>query len=369
MKISELVDISYILNGISTRGLSDEMKALTHVQQLLTSSHPGVEQVSSDISTLNMTLESVDTHIKNTVKEINLEIAERTRDWYKHGYKINDQIAVDFVGEGAQREQRKTVIGPDTEQVVLTRINKYTSWKYPCLEIGPGDGLWTRYLVAGDPLYLVDVYKEFLYSATEQFNSTYQRRIRRYQIGKSVNKTDRDLSALPKNQIGFIFAWNVFDYFPLDYTSEFLEQCFDLLRPGGTMMFSYNDCERKECAVFAEEGQKSWMPKWLLNETVTKFGFEIVYHGTEEKSIHWIEIKKPGELFTIKAHQTLATIEQIKGRIPIDEPEKRVYTKQQITRLHQIAIQLNLDTPENIMRGKYKPYILHDMIEKARNRK
>lgn len=369
MKISELVHISYVLNGLSTRSLDDEMKVFAHAQQLLTGSHPGIEQVSADITALTSTVESFKEHIANTVKEINLEIAERTRDWYRRGYTINDQIAVDFVGEGAEREMRKTLVGPDTEQVVSTKINKYSSWQYPNLEIGPGDGMWTRYMVAGDPLYLVDVHKEFLYSSTNQFNSAYQKRIRRYQIGKSVNKTDRDLSALPKNQIGFIFAWNVFDYFPLDYTSEFLEQCFDLLRPGGVMLFSYNDCERKECAVFAEEGNKSWMPKWLLNETVTKFGFEILYHGSEEKSIHWIEIKKPGNLSSIKLHQPLATIEKIKGRIPIDEPEKRVYTKQQITRLHQIAIQLNLDTPENIMRGKYKPYILHDKIEKARNRK
>lgn len=224
-------------------------------------------------------------------------------------------------------------------------------------------------MVSGDPLYLLDIHAEFLDSTTKQFNQFYQKKIRRYLIGKSVEKTNTDLSALPINQFGFIFSWGLFDFLPQTYVDVFLTQCFNLLKPGGVMMFSYNNCEFEQCAAFAEEGFKSWLPKTALCKLLHTTGFEILYHGSNNSTVHWIEISKPGTLKSIRSHQALATILPKPGFENVDNAPTRVYNKQQIARLRQIAMQMNLADPEDIVRGEYAPHKLHEMIETARKQK
>jgi hypothetical protein len=73
-------------------------------------------------------------------------------------------------------------------------------------------------------------------------------------------------------------------------------------------MFSYNNCDVPQMVEYVEQGYRSWMPSKLLTDTCTQLGFEIIDLASTELSVHWIEIKKPGELKTIKAHQTMGKI-------------------------------------------------------------
>jgi hypothetical protein len=50
------------------------------------------------------------------------------------------------------------------------------------------------------------------------------------------------------------------------------------------------------------------MPKTLLEQICKETGFEIINFNSVEETIHWVEIKKPGELKTAKAHQVLGEI-------------------------------------------------------------
>jgi len=109
------------------------------------------------------------------------------------------------------------------------------------------------------------------------------------------------------------------------------------------------------------------MPKWKITELIDNIGFDLITHGSADRLTHWIEIKKPGELTSIRASQTLATMHIRDGYIPVDTEVEKVYNKQQISRLKQIAIQMNLGNPDDIMLDKYTPHQLNKMIEKARN--
>jgi hypothetical protein len=112
---------------------------------------------------------------------------------------------------------------------------------------------------------------------------------------------------LPTNQFGFIFSWNVFNYFPLRETQTYLEESFKLLRPGGVMMFSYNNCENVTCAGLFENGMRSWMTEKLLIDTCKNIGFDIINSVTENE-VNWVEIQKPGILKTVKASQAMGRI-------------------------------------------------------------
>lgn len=313
MKLSELTKLRNELRQVSvatSKFAIDEVDChLSRVKDLslLPDYKEKVSELLGVIDSVEQQLLSVEQQIPIMIDDINREIQERTKEFLNVGYSINGVQILPFVNPLCEREDKVLPMHDETRSEVLVRARKYTDWRFPALEIGPGDGEWTEHLIASDPLYIVDLHQEFIDSTLKKFNPVYRNRIRPYIVG-SHNISDTDLSMLPKNQFGFIFSWNVFNYFPLEYAKTLLAQCVNLLRPGGVMMFSYNNCDVYQCAEYAERGLASWMTESMLKQTCTDLGFEIISMSSTEETVHWIEIKKPGELKTIKAHQVLGEI-------------------------------------------------------------
>jgi len=239
--------------------------------------------------------------IKTLNFKYNKEINSLTKDFFKQGYIIDGREALVPAQELEERGRILSLL-EDTAVAVSSSIQQYVSWQYPGLEIGPGNSQWTSLLVGCDPLYLVDRHKIFLDEAVKQFPEEYQRRLRPY-LTEGIN-----LSMLPQNQFGFVLSWNVFNYLTPDKIDLYLAEIFKVLRPGGVAMFSYNNGERVQSAKFAEIGYMSYMPKNHLMLLLQKYGFELLADKEFEETINWVEIRKPGELHTVKSHQALARI-------------------------------------------------------------
>jgi phospholipid N-methyltransferase len=308
MRLSDLVRLRNNLQDFSAVKAILELDVLEgHLsQQLKLPLHSdysdNIHSLVSHLGNSNQQITEVENKIPKLIDQIEQEIKEITDDFLVRGYMINGFYGSNSTDTATERNDRLLPISDDTRSEIIVRLRGYTDWHYPCLEVGPGDGVWTEHLVAGDPLYIIDVHQEFLDSTLSKFNGIYRNRVRSY-LSDNGN-----MDMLPKNQFGFIFSWNVFNYFPLAETKNMLVQAFELLRPGGTMMFSYNNCEVPQCAEYVEQGFRSWMPKSLLVETCKSLGFEIIATRAIEETVHWIEIRKPGELKTVKAHQVLGKI-------------------------------------------------------------
>lgn len=313
MKLSELVKLRNELKQVSFVPLRTSVEGLDrHLSSINDSSlrldfKDRISKVLNLIDSIENELCAAENRIPEMIKQIDAELDERTKEYMNIGYSINGSPFLHHMNTRCERTDRVLPIHDETRAEVIVKARKYTDWRYPVLEIGPGDGTWTEHLIAGDPLYIVDIHKEFLDNTLNKFNPVYKNRVRSYQVG-AHGIGDTDFSILPQNQFGFIFSWNVFNYFPLEYIKLMLNQCMKLLRPGGVMMFSYNNCDVVQCAEYAENGLASWMTQTLLVNECTAAGFEIVNVTNVEETVHWIEIKKPGELKTVKAHQVLGEI-------------------------------------------------------------
>lgn len=201
-----------------------------------------------------------------------------------------------------QRKFQQLKLSTDTVTAVRARIGLYVDWRFPGLEIGPGDGEWTRQLVACDPLYLVDYNIEFLASSKKQFNEKYQPRMRLY-----TNRGE-GLNMLPQHQFGFIFSWNTFNYLSFNQINEYLGDIYKALRPGGACMFSYNNGERSFCAQRAEEKLMSFVPETLLCKVLRKHKFIDIKPSNVDSAVSWIEFRKPGQLRSSRSGQALGKI-------------------------------------------------------------
>jgi len=198
------------------------------------------------------------------------------------------------------------------QELALDRIRNYVDWHYPGLELGCRTGAWTQHLVGCDPLYIVDLDQQFLDLAGGQFNELYQQRLRKYIINMLPMINEPNLNMLPQEQFGFIFSWEYFNYLALGTTRYYLYQAFNLLRPGGVMMFSYNDGDTPAGAAYAENRSQSYLPKSHLLKICNEIGFEIVNAETYDNGVlNWLEIRRPGTLSTIKSHQALGEIIRI----------------------------------------------------------
>ena len=235
------------------------------------------------------------------IEKINIEINEITHQLFAGNYELEDRP-----GSGEFIRRIRCILAPgsgdDETDIINQKIVKHTNWQYPALEIGCRDGEWTQYLVAADPLYIMDFHQEFLDSTAERFPKEYQHRLRCYKI------IDHNLTILPQEQFGFMFSWGYFNYVSVDTMKQYLKQVHTLLRPGGTFIFTYNDGDTPNGAGMAENFCQTYMPRSLLVPLVDSFGFILVDESPVGGNIMWLEIKKPGELHTIKAHQVLGEI-------------------------------------------------------------
>jgi SAM-dependent methyltransferase len=222
------------------------------------------------------------------------------------------------------------------------------------LEIGLHDHQWTERLVALDPLYLVEPNLNLIDDSIKQFTPEYQRRVRPYHL------RDINFRTLPQEQIGFAFSWNYLNYKSLDTVKQWLQEVFKVLRPGGVFMFSYNNADIPSGAGFAETFWMSYMPKSTLVPLCEMLGYEVIASYDFNQSACWIELKKPGTLHTVKAHQALGELKPVEESAPEPEPitdaEMSSASVQELERkelyeLRRLANELKIDTPDKIRYG------------------
>lgn len=308
MKFSRLVALRNHLQSIyDTKVIRTELDRL-HTEVANTNNifeaeeyGSGVSQLVGNLQNLYRALDFNSQQFNNLLALINRRITDESQRFFGENYKLELKYNV-------VENIRNTRVMPLTEQTredILNRIRLYTSWKYPALEIGCRDGEWTKHLIASDPLYIVDHFREFTDTATREFPEEYRRRIRIYLT------PEHDLSQLPKSQFSFVFCWNILNYCSLDTVKEYLKEVKTLLRPGGTFMFSYNDGDTEAGAGMAENFFMSYIPKHMIIPLCESLGYNIVTTECRDTNVSWIEVQLPGELKTVKAHQVMGEIKYI----------------------------------------------------------
>ena len=197
------------------------------------------------------------------------------------------------------------IISNDIDLLIRSSIHQHADWHFPAMQLSCRSlaQKYTTELIANDPLYICDTDLIYIDEATAPFNDLYNRRIRKYVI------SNHDLQALPHNQFGFILSWMFFNFAGIEILENYLNNSIKLLRPGGSLMFSYNNGDIFDSCRLSETGGMSFIPKRKILAMCKKIGYVIVNsydlpnNDDQVTYISWIEIQKPGVLSTIKRTQ------------------------------------------------------------------
>lgn len=307
MRLSDLVFYKEKIDQYSCRATEDA------ISQNLTEIIDGVNQRPIDVDGIQGRLESDLIDIKNSLQkfdntlsmfrnQINQEIDIRQQEYFKISYQNYNEVKAEPIENIKNRELR---MGDDDLHLLKHRLRSYSDWKYPGAFIRPSSVDLFKEIVDCDPFYIVDIDYELLAPCLESVNPLYAGRLRSVVFD---DRRDIELSALPKNQLGFIFVWNFLNYKPFEVIRDYLESFIKLLRPGGTLLFTFNDCDRSLPVKLVENAFASYTPGNMLETMARSIGFEIVYRHRGSYHCNWLEIKKPGNLTSMRGGQSLARI-------------------------------------------------------------
>lgn len=100
------------------------------------------------------------------------------------------------------------------------------------LEIGPGGGRWTRYMLSVKKLYVIDFYQELLDELKSNFRSADL---------VLVKNNGNDFPGVANESVDFIFSFGTFVHLDIEIIDRYLENMKPLLKPTSNVVIHYAD--------------------------------------------------------------------------------------------------------------------------------
>jgi len=288
----------------------------------------GIEWLEESITDLQENFEYYRSQLDDIIRDRQQEYLKRSENMY-----IRDELP-----NAIQAAKERTLIMDDeSTERFFDRITQLSDWRYPGMIMNPQERQIVDDMASSDPLYLVDMNESTLDEIRSTMNDVYRHRVRPYVIDRFIPRR-KYFGDLPMNQFGLIVAWNTFNNLPLSMCEQVLKQLLELLRPGGTLLFTYNDCDNAYNIRTFEQNFRQFTPGSILSKIAEGLGYNIRFRT---RSIHgWMELRKPGKLETIRGGQSLASVISV-GDVTVDDG--RAYTQEEIDFIHLEAQGLGIE--------------------------
>lgn len=259
-----------------------------------------IHAINSNISLFESLL---NTFKKDIAETINTQESKYKTQSYKM-YNDNKKDSSEYILDRAR--YNALIYRTEIKDYFISRIKALSSWRYSGLFIRPEFGDYVSSMTASDPLYVADEAIELLNPVTKLWNDVYGNRVRFNVISE---EKEIIFENYPIEQLGLVVAMNYFNYRPLEVIKRYLIEIFGLLREGGSLIFTYNNCNYALAVKNFEKSQYSYTPETLILPMCKMLGFEIIQsYNNIETNVSWLEVKKPGTLTSMRGGQCLGKI-------------------------------------------------------------
>lgn len=310
MKLSDLVDYSQRLDELGLHDTQQESRRqLDRIMHVVTNHasvswpkmYKGLQQSSEQFDQIN---QDIAHHINNLRRHAQHLIEEMEPAYYTESTRVwTHEMARDSNEKILSRSQN---LAEQDRVMVMGKVLSWSDWRFPGLIIGPKSQEWVQHLVGLDPLYLVDQNLGLLDPTLKRFHEKYQQRLRLYAVDEKQHRPVLD--ALPQEQFSLIFAFDFFNYRPFEIVCKWLSELSQKLRSGGTLFFSFNDCDYAHGVALAEANFMSYTPGRRIVEHMLQTDLKLISRGRGQNDFCWMQYEKPGTLQTMRAGQNLAKI-------------------------------------------------------------
>lgn len=304
MLLSELVSYRNCLNSLSVvdsqQQIHGKLENILHAindQSIYTSEL--FLTLIQDQKTIIQSLQNFELHLNDLKHSVQQQISEIEKEYFQQNYQW-------YENEKGKISDIDINIDDKTRQLLTNRVVRHSQWYHAGMIIHPRSENFIQHLVGAEPLYLVDEKYDLLDSVLQQFNEIYRNRLRPY----TIIETDQDkiFKKLPDSQFGFVLAYNYFNYKPLEVIKQYLQEIYQKLKPGGTLIMTFNDCDNRNGVILVERNLAAYTPNGLIKQMIDNLGFILTFEYNNDSNSTWIELQKPGELISLRGAPTLAKI-------------------------------------------------------------
>lgn len=309
MKLSKIVAYLNLLDSLQVRDEAAEAtRKLAAVLHVIANHEVQVNSCTQDLQqafdTVNQSLDNFEQILLQISQRLTQLLHEQEPTYLAESFRLFDQ---EMRHDSVQHILSRRIGTDDQSRMELEyRLKNLTDWRYPGMIIGARSESFIENMVPLDPLYVVDSHEDLINAAVRKFTPEYQRRLRPCVVNHFAPRAI--LNELPGNQFGVIFAYNYFNYCPMEVIRRYIVEIASKLRPGGSFIMTYNNCDRAHGIGLTERSWMCYTPGRLIQEAANAAGLELVSNTDAPGDLSWIEFARPGELQTLRGGQSLAKI-------------------------------------------------------------
>jgi hypothetical protein len=266
--------------------------------------HAATSEIDERLGDVKNSIGKFDQSLQALKQQLRNDVDRLAPEYYAESWKRYEQEMCFETVEHLLN--RKLPIEFDDYERLRNIIKNYTDWRLPGMVLGSRREKFIEDMVPMDPLYVVDHDRDLINAAISPFTQEYQRRLRPYVINDW--KDAEIFTALPTNQFGLVFAYNYFNWKPIEMIEKFMAEIYQKLRPGGALVFTYNECDKWHGVGAVENAWMCYTPGNCIQTIARNFGYKIISQYTGAGDIAWFEMRKPGEIQSIRGGQILARV-------------------------------------------------------------
>lgn len=139
------------------------------------------------------------------------------------------------------------------------------------VEIGPGGGRWTRYLLDFEHAYAVDYYAPLLEELSQNLTAPNL---------TLVKNNGSDFPEIPKQSIDYVLSFGTFVHLEPNIIEDYLRSIAEILKPGGDVVIQYSDVTKPAARKLLDKGFSDNDPE-RMRAMVQEHGYRIVGEDLE----------------------------------------------------------------------------------------
>ena len=219
------------------------------------------------------------------LKDIELAVDANNREIIDRLDKTPDWFRKDL-----DQKKLKPNIDEITKRQIQTKIFQFSrSNIYNSLEIGPGNGMFSKEFRAWRLNYFLDILKATEKRIRKKFNPGHQKYLKFY-LTRNTECTN-----IPQNSCNLVFSWDTFVFFTQQHVQQYLHDIKRVLIPGGYCFIQYADCHYDVELNLAKRGYWNYNTKNAMEEMIKAEGYEVVEMNQFMPGASFAIFRKPGK--------------------------------------------------------------------------
>lgn len=183
------------------------------------------------------------------------------------------------------------------------QIKQHVNWQYPGLIFGAKNTDMIKSLIGLEPMYVVERFSEYFNLQKEKFHQDFARKIRFYDFN--------NMDTLPQNAIGIIVVYNEFNFLPWNYITYALDPLAKSLKPGGILIFTFNNCDTARGFKEFENWNMTYTNSKMFEKFLSRYDiYAIENYTSPRETFSFMTFKKNGNNPLIKKSPNVGFVKQ-----------------------------------------------------------